>query len=103
MTPDDIAGFYARRADLNLDDYVELDFDFECAGDPREAAAHLCSEQSTAQWRRIGVDEDFRPRFAAKVLELHAVTRPSGFSIPAAGAPSGPVHTVHVIIAHPHG
>ena len=39
MTPDDIAGFYARRAELNAEDYLELDFDFECAGDPREAAA----------------------------------------------------------------
>ncbi len=103
MTPDDIAGFYVRRADLNLEDYLELDFDFECAGDPREAAAHLCSEQSTAQWRRIGVDEDFRPRFAAKVLDLHAEPRPSGFSIPVACAVRGPVHSCRVTIAHPHG
>lgn len=103
MTPDDIAGFYARRADLNPDDYIELDFDFECAGDPRAAAAHLCSEQSTAQWRRVGVDEDFRPRFGAKVLDLHATARPSGFSIPVACAESGPVHACRVTIAHPHG
>ena len=103
MTPDDIAGFYARRADLDLEDYLELDFDFECAGDPREAAAHLCSEQSTAQWRRVGVDEDFRPRFAAKVLDLHAESRPSGFSIPLECAVRGPVHACRVTIAHPHG
>lgn len=103
MTDDDIAGFYAKRAELNLSDYIELDFDFECAGDPREAAAHLCSEQSTAQWRRVGMDEDFRPRFAAKVLELDAQPRPAGFSIPVAGAPTGPVHAVRVTIAHPHG
>ena len=103
MTEDDIAGFYAKRGTLHPDDYIELDFDFECAGDPREAAAHLCSEQSTAQWHRVGIDEDFRPSFAAKVLELDATPRPSGFSIPVAGAPSGPVHAVHVTIAHPHG
>ncbi len=102
MTPDDMAGFYARRADLNPDDYIELDFDFECAGDPHEAAAHLCSEQSTAQWRRVGVDEDFRPRFAAKVVHLHAEPRP-GFSIPVDAAISGPVHACHVTIMHPHG
>ena len=78
MTPDDIQGFYAKRRDLDLEDYIELDFTFECAGDPREAAAHLCSEQSTAQWRRVGVDEDFRPRFGAKVLDLEAEPRPSG-------------------------
>jgi ribulose-bisphosphate carboxylase large chain len=103
MTPDDMAGFYARRADLNPDDYIELDFDFECAGDPHEAAAHLCSEQSTAQWRRVGVDEDFRPRFAAKVVQLHAEPRPSGFSIPVDSAVSGPAHACRVTIMHPHG
>ncbi|MBB5045608.1 ribulose-bisphosphate carboxylase large chain [Rhodopseudomonas rhenobacensis] len=103
MTPDDIAGFYAERSALNLDDYIELDFSFECAGDPREAAAHLCSEQSTAQWRRVGVDEDFRPRFAAKVLALEATPQPTGFSIAVECAATGPVHAVRVTIAHPHG
>jgi ribulose-bisphosphate carboxylase large chain len=103
MTPDDIAGFYARREDLNLEDYIELDFSFECAGDPREAAAHLCSEQSTAQWRRVGVDEDLRPRFGAKVLELMAEPRPAGFSIPVECAAPGLVHACHATVAHPHG
>jgi ribulose-bisphosphate carboxylase large chain len=103
MTPDGVAGFYAKRKELNSEDYIELDFDFECAGDPREAAAHLCSEQSTAQWRRVGVDEDFRPRFAAKVLELESSPRPSGFSIKVECAASGPVHACRVTIAHPHG
>ncbi|KIZ33953.1 MULTISPECIES: RuBisCO large subunit C-terminal-like domain-containing protein [Rhodopseudomonas] len=103
MTPDDIAGFYATRAELNPEDYIELDFDFECAGDPREAAAHLCSEQSTAQWRRVGIDEDFRPRFAAKVLELQSEPRPGGFSIAVECAAKGEVHAVRVTIAHPHG
>ena len=103
MTPGDIAGFYAKRGDLNPEDYIELDFTFECAGDPREAAAHLCSEQSTAQWRRVGVDEDFRPRFAAKVLDLESEPRPSGFSIPVECAAQGPVYSVRAVIAHPHG
>jgi ribulose-bisphosphate carboxylase large chain len=103
MTPDDIAGFFARRGELNPEAYLELDFAFECAGDPREAAAHLCSEQSTAQWRRVGVDEDFRPRFAARVLELEATLQPGGFSYPVAGAPGGAVHACRATIAHPHG
>lgn len=103
MTPDDIGGFFAKRTSLNLDDYLELDFAFECVGDPREAAAHLCSEQSTAQWHRVGIDEDFRPRFAAKVLELDAQPRP-GFSIPVEGFAAGkPIHACRVTIAHPHG
>ena len=42
MTPDDIAGFYAARSELDAEDYIELDFDFECAGDPREAAGLRC-------------------------------------------------------------
>ena len=103
MTPGDIAGFYARRGELNPEDYIELDFTFECAGDPREAAAHLCSEQSTAQWRRVGFEEDFRPRFAAKVLDLEARELPSGFSIPLEAFPRGPVHACRATIAHPHG
>jgi ribulose-bisphosphate carboxylase large chain len=102
MTPDDIAGFFAARGGLNLDEYIELEFSFECAGDPRLAAAHLCSEQSTAQWRRVGVDEDFRPRFAAKVLELHAETR-AGFSLQVACTAPGQVHACRATIAHPHG
>ncbi|MCK7474475.1 MAG: hypothetical protein MZV49_15045 [Rhodopseudomonas palustris] len=102
MTPDDIDGFYAKRADLNLEDYIELDFEFECVGDPREAAAHLCSEQSTAQWHRVGIDEDFRPRFAAKVLELSAEPRP-GFSTAVECAVRGQVHACRATIAHPHG
>ena len=103
MHPADIAGFFAQRSDLSPEDHLELDFSFECAGDPREAAAHLASEQSTAQWRRIGVDEDFRPRFAAKVLELEAESQPGGFSYPVACAARGTVHRCRVTVAHPHG
>jgi ribulose-bisphosphate carboxylase large chain len=103
MTKDDIAGFFAARADLDMNDYIELDFTFECAGDPREAAAHLASEQSTAQWRRVGVDEDFRPRFAAKVIELEATPQPDGFSIAVECAVKGEVHACRATIAHPHG
>lgn len=103
MRHDDIAGFFARRSDLNPEDYLELDFSFECAGDPREAAAHLASEQSTAQWRRVGVDEDFRPRFAAKILELEAEPQPGGFSYPVECAARGPIHRCRATVAHPHG
>lgn len=103
MTSDDIDGFFARRGELNADDYLELDFTFECVGDVREAAAHLCSEQSTAQWKRVGVSEDFRPRFAAKVMELDAAPLPGGFSYAVPNAPTGAVHRVRATIAHPHG
>ncbi|MFL9827457.1 RuBisCO large subunit C-terminal-like domain-containing protein [Rhodoplanes sp. SY1] len=102
MNTDDIAGFFARRQDLDPEAYLELDFAFECAGDPREAAAHLASEQSTAQWRRVGFDEDFRPRFAAKVVELDATPR-ENFSVPVDGVSATDVHHVRVTLAHPHG
>ncbi len=107
MTSDDIAGFFATRDAIDREQYLELDFSFECVGDPREAAAHLCAEQSTAQWKRVGVDEDFRPQFAAKVLALDARPLPHGFSIPLAHLPQGAVqkavHACRATIAHPHG
>lgn len=101
MHADDIPHFFAARETLNLDAHIELDFTFECAGDPRLAAAHLCSEQSTAQWRRVGVEEDFRPRFAAKVVAFES-TRIEGFSHALPEMPQGPVYRVRVTIAHPH-
>jgi len=103
MRADDVNAFFARPGELDPQRYLELDFTFECVGDPREAAAHLCSEQSTAQWRRVGVEEDFRPRFAAKVLELDATPLPGGFSHPLSQAPEGEVHACRATIAHPHG
>ncbi len=102
MTPDDAAGFFAAPASLDRDAYLELDFTFECVGDPRLAAAHLCSEQSTAQWKRVGKNEDFRPQHAAKVIAFDATLLPGGFTYPLSTAPHGDVHRCHVTIAHPH-
>ena len=102
MNAADLDGFFAKRAALRGDDYLELEYTFECSGDPRVAAAHLCSEQSTAQWARSGVAEDFRPRFGAKVLELES-TPIREFSLPLPGTVDGPKHRVRVRIAHPHG
>lgn len=70
VTPADIPAFFADRKDLNLEDYVLLKYTFETEGDPRLAVASLCSEQSTAQWKRPGRDEDFRPLHGAKAIEL---------------------------------
>lgn len=113
MNAADAPWFFADRRDLDAEAYLEVEVTFECVGDPRVAAAHLCSEQSTAQWHRVGVDEDFRPRFAARVLELESAHRPSGFSVPLgdtpladasrADAPTGPVHACRALIAHPWG
>ena len=103
MRPEDIPGFFATRAELDAERYVELDFTFECAGDPLHAAAALCSEQSTTQWSRVGTDEDFRPRYAARIVEFDATPRSAGFSYDIPNAPSGAVHECRVTIAHPHG
>jgi ribulose-bisphosphate carboxylase large chain len=97
---EDVPGFFARRGELDPEGWIEADLTFECVGDPRHAAAQLCSEQSTTQWSRVDVDEDYRPRFAAKVLALEAVPQ-SGFSCELPGAPRGEVHACRVTIAHP--
>lgn len=102
MNAADIAGFFADPAALDLDDYLLLDFRIECSGDPVAAAAHLASEQSTAQWRRPGVDEDYRPRFAAKVigLEVEAVLPAPSYALDP--PVTGPLTACRVRIAHPH-
>ena len=103
MNTSDVAGFFANPRDLDPESYLWLDYYIECIGDPRTAAAHFCSEQSTAQWQRVGHSEDLRPRFAAKVVDLTVearLPRPS-YPIPCAG--DGPVHACRLRIAHPHG
>lgn len=102
MHPVDIDAFFADRGSLDATQYLELDYTFECGGDPRAAAAHLCSEQSTAQWSRVGVDEDYRPRHAAKVIGLQSEPI-EALCLPVPGAPTGPLHRVRVTVAHPHG
>jgi ribulose-bisphosphate carboxylase large chain len=62
--------FYAESYSINLEDYIILEYYFETDKNPFEVAAHLCQEQSTAQWKRVDVDEDFRPIFASKVISL---------------------------------
>ncbi|MCU0616021.1 MAG: RuBisCO large subunit C-terminal-like domain-containing protein [Gemmatimonadaceae bacterium] len=103
MNTTDAPAFFASRQTLDAEAYLEVEVTFECAGDPRVAAAHLCSEQSTAQWARVGVAEDFRPQFAARVLDLESTPLPHGFSVPVPEAPRGPVHRVRAILAHPWG
>jgi ribulose-bisphosphate carboxylase large chain len=50
----DVEGFFANPRDLDPESYLWLEYYIECVGDPRTAAAHFCSEQSTAQWQRVG-------------------------------------------------
>jgi ribulose-bisphosphate carboxylase large chain len=102
MKAEDARGFFADPAALEPDDHLLLDYVIECSGDPELAAAHLCSEQSTAQWRRVGVDEDYRPRFAAKVVHLTVEAELPGPSYPLDPPVTGPMQRCRVTIAHPH-
>lgn len=107
MKNQDREGFFAKPSDLNMEDYLVFEYLFECFVDPEEAAAHLCQEQSTAQWKRVGVDEDLRLRFGAKVIALEVEERLERLSHPEMGPETGqaegPAYACRVKIAHPHG
>lgn len=102
MNPQDKQGFFADRANLDLERYILLDYSFEATDDPEEAAAHLCQEQSTAQWKRVGVDEDLREQFGAKVLDLTVNGSPTESSYTLPGVEMQKVTRCRVTIAHPH-
>ena len=97
------SGFFADRASLEMEDYVLLDYCFESVVDPEEAAAQLCQEQSTAQWRRVGVDEDLRDRFGAKVIDLAVTGVLDQPSYPLPSVEAAQAYQCRATIAHPHG
>jgi len=94
--------FFADPSDLNMEDHLIFEYAFDSFVDPEEAAAHLCQEQSTAQWKRVGVNEDLRPQFGAKVIELKVIEQRDESSHPEMGDEEGPVYSCKVKIAHPH-
>ena len=102
MNTEDIKGFFASREQLDMADYLTLDYYLECVGDIETALAHFCSEQSTAQWKRVDHDEDFRPKYAAKVISLTVEGELPALSYPVLHFETGPVHACRVTIAHPH-
>ena len=73
MNAEDVKGFFASKESLDMEQYLVLDYYLECVGDIEIALAHFCSEQSTAQWKRVDIDEDFRPVHAAKVIGLEII------------------------------
>lgn len=101
MTTD--AGWFAARSALIAADYVFATFVFETDADPRETAAHLCQEQSTAQWKRVDVDEDFREKHGAKVVSLKVLRETDRPMFAPQGAPAGGrFFQVEAVLAHPH-
>ncbi len=69
----EIPGFFAERSSLAKEDYLVFTYRLTTSDDPRRVAASLACEQSTAQWRRPGRDEDLRGPYGAKVTELKKV------------------------------
>jgi ribulose-bisphosphate carboxylase large chain len=102
VTQQDKEGFFADQTSLDMEQYVILDYYFESVIDPEEAAAHLCQEQSTAQWKRVGVDEDLRDRFGAKVIDLNVEIVLDRPSYPLPDAENDKAYSCRVKIAHPH-
>jgi ribulose-bisphosphate carboxylase large chain len=103
MSESDKQGFFADPAGLAMDEYLIFEYYFESTVDPTEAAAHLCQEQSTAQWKRVGVDEDLRDRFGAKVIELKVEKELASPSYCLPQDIGKRAHACRVRIAHPHG
>ena len=103
MKAEDKQGFFAQRDELDMADYLELDYYLECVGDVETCLAHFCSEQSTAQWSRVGVEEDFRDVYGAKVIDWEVLEELPVLSYPVDHVAEGDIHACRVSIAHPHG
>ena len=103
MKSNKTSGFFSDRSKLDMEDYVVFDYSFESFIDPEEAAAHLCQEQSTAQWKRPGVDEDLRGQFGAKVIELQVEKVLEKPTLMLPSTPDQKSYVCKVQIAHPHG
>ena len=97
----DRKAFFAEPGSLDMSEYVVLDYFFESTLEPSEAAAHLCQEQSTAQWKRPGVDEDMRPLHAARVIDLVVERTPERPCIPFQLESWGKLWACRVKIAYP--
>lgn len=94
--------FFSDRDDLNMDDYCVFTYYFETPHDPEEIAAHLCREQSTALWKRVDIDEDFRPVHGAKVIGLKRLGTTTEPALEAPHAKGDLYNQIEVEIAHPH-
>ncbi|MFH0800240.1 MAG: RuBisCO large subunit C-terminal-like domain-containing protein [Pseudomonadota bacterium] len=103
MNTNEIKGFFADEAAIDRDVHVVFTYLMETAIDPAEAAANLCRETSTAQWARPGKGEDFRPRYAAKVLDIEIVDETAVSTFGAVEPDGGRFARARVRIAHPSG
>lgn len=72
ISKNEIQNFFADDK-INLDDYLVEEYLIETFIDPELAVAGFAMEQSTAQWKRSNVEEDFRTRYGAKVLSYEVI------------------------------
>jgi ribulose-bisphosphate carboxylase large chain len=102
----DIDAFHAKRETLDPEKYLVLSYYLETLVEPREGSAHLCQEMSTAQWSRVDVDEDFRPEFGAKVVDIEMINDHAQPSSPyladTMGKPYTHVYAFNVTIYYPY-
>lgn len=98
----DERGFLAASDRRLLDEgYVLLDYRVETWDDPWKAAVHFCREQSTALWHRPGVDEDYRIKHAALLVDLEVEATLETPSLPQLAAAGRTFRRVRWRIAHP--
>jgi ribulose-bisphosphate carboxylase large chain len=67
--------YRAKLEELNPEKYTIAEYLFECFVKPEKAVSDLCQEQATAQHRRSFVQEDTRPKYGAKVIELEVLEK----------------------------
>ncbi len=94
--------FFANAESLDMENYCVFNYYFETPFEVEDTAAHLCREQSTALWKRVDVEEDFRHVHGAKVIELNRLGTTSTPSLEAPHAKGPTYNRVHVKIAHPY-
>lgn len=93
--------FFSSRENLNINEYCIFKYYFETPFDINNTAAHLCREQSTALWKRVNIDEDFRPIYGAKVVSLQKIGELETPTLNAAHAVGSKYNQAIVEIAHP--
>lgn len=102
MRTEEREAFFADESTLQIEDHLVFTYLIESDGDIYEAAANLAREQSTAQWQRPGVDEDFRPQHAAKVISVELLEAAATSALTQESVPGVRFQRAQIRIAHPH-
>lgn len=89
----DIGGFFLDASQVCAAEHMIVAYRVAIVGEATGVVAALCAEQSTAMWQRVGVAEDLRPAFAAKVIRMERAPD---------ACLSDEAHWWNVEIAYPH-